>query len=90
LLDELINFPVRRDSEGRAIYAAKISMPRIHAYSTDDDGMDQSPPVQEQWVIKRMSVEECAELIERHIAFVDKNGRLVHLPTRFVRHYLKR
>jgi hypothetical protein len=25
-------------------------------------------------VIKRMSVEECAEMIERHINFVDKNG----------------
>ena len=34
---------------------------------------------------KRMSIEECAEMIERHVAFVDKNGRLVHLPTRFVR-----
>jgi hypothetical protein len=37
-----------------------------------------------------MSVEECAEMIERHVGFVDKNDRLVHLPTKFVRHYLKR
>ena len=47
-------------------------------------------PAPEQWVIKRMSVEECAEMIERHIDFVDKDGRSVHLPTKFVRHYLKR
>ena len=39
--------------------------------------------------IKRMSIEECAEMIERHIDFVDKDGRSVHLPTKFVRHYLK-
>jgi hypothetical protein len=49
-----------------------------------------SLPAPEQWVIKRMSVEECAEMIERHVAFVDKNDRLVHLPTKFVKHYLKR
>jgi hypothetical protein len=49
-----------------------------------------SLPAPEQWVIKRMSVEECAEMIERHINFVDKNGRSVHLPTKFVKHYLKR
>ena len=29
-----------------------------------------SLPAPEQWVIKRMSVEECAEMIERHVAFV--------------------
>ena len=49
-----------------------------------------SLPAPEQWVIMRMSVEECAEMIERHVAYVDKNDRLVHLPTKFVKHYLKR
>jgi hypothetical protein len=49
-----------------------------------------SLPTPEQWVIRRMSVEECAEMIERHIDFVDADGRSVHLPTSFVRHYLKR
>ena len=49
-----------------------------------------SLPTPKQWVIKRMSIEECAEMIERHINFVDKNGRSVHLPTKFVKHYLKR
>jgi hypothetical protein len=33
---------------------------------------------------------EVAELIERHIDFVDKDGRSVHLPSNFVRHYIKR
>jgi hypothetical protein len=49
-----------------------------------------SLPRPEQWVIKRMSIEQLAEVIERHIDFVDKDGRSVHLPTKFVRHYLKR
>lgn len=47
-------------------------------------------PTPEQWVIKRMSLEETAEMIERHIDFVDEDGRSVHLPTNFVRHYWKR
>ena len=38
---------------------------------------------------KRMSIEECADMIERHVEFVDKNGRSVRLPTKFVRHYLE-
>ena len=49
-----------------------------------------SLPTPEEWVIRRMSVEECAEMIERHIDFVDADGRSVHLPTSFVRHYLRR
>src|SRR5215471_7741948 len=47
-------------------------------------------PTPKQWVIKRMSIDECAEMIERHVDFVDDDGRSVHLPTMFVRHYLKR
>jgi hypothetical protein len=88
ILEVLIDPPVPRDNEGRAIYVGKITVPRIHAFSTAD--VDQSLPAPEQWVTRRMSVEECAEMIERHIAFVSKDGRLVHLPIKFVRHYLKR
>ena len=29
-------------------------------------------------------------MIERHIDFVDKDGRSVHLPTKFVRHFMRR
>jgi hypothetical protein len=49
-----------------------------------------SLPTPQQWVIKRMSEAEAAEMIERHIDFVDEDGRSVHLPTNFVRHYMKR
>jgi hypothetical protein len=47
-------------------------------------------PTPQQWVIRRMTEPEVAEMIERHIDFVDEDGRSVHLPTNFVRHYIKR
>jgi hypothetical protein len=51
-------------------------------------------PVPEQWVISTMSEMETAEMIETYINYytVDKDGteRDVHLPTAFVRHYMKR
>jgi hypothetical protein len=49
-----------------------------------------SLPTTRQWVIRRLSETEVAEMIERHIDFVDKDGNSVHLPTKFVRHYTKR
>jgi hypothetical protein len=53
-----------------------------------------SLPTPQQWVIKRMSEAEVAEMIERHIDFYkedkDGNRRSVHLPANFVRHYRKR
>jgi hypothetical protein len=50
-----------------------------------------SLPAPEQWVLQKMSIEEVAEMIERHIDFIDeKTGRSVHLPTKFVKHYMRR
>jgi len=43
-----------------------------------------------RWVIHEMNEMEVAEMIERHIDFVDKDGNSVHLPMPFVRHYVKR
>jgi hypothetical protein len=47
-------------------------------------------PPPEQWVILRMNEMELAEEIERHIDYVDEDGRSVRLPPDFVRHYLQR
>jgi hypothetical protein len=47
-------------------------------------------PVPEQWVIHTMDEMEVAEMIERHIDYVDAEGRSVHLPMQFVRHYMRR
>ena len=49
-----------------------------------------SLPTPQQWVIRRMSEPELAEMIERHVDFVDKDGESVHLGTKFVRHYMQR
>ena len=51
--------------------------------------MTNLPPPQ-QWVIKRMSQAEVAEMIERHIDFVDKEVAPSTCQTKFVRHYMKR
>jgi hypothetical protein len=37
-----------------------------------------------------MNEMEVAEMIERHIDYVDKEGRSVHLPMKFVRHFMQR
>ena len=51
-------------------------------------------PPPEQWVLSTMSEMEIAEMIEQHIDYYtedeDGNRRSVHLPTPFVRHFMKR
>jgi hypothetical protein len=51
-------------------------------------------PAPEQWVLQRMNVNECAEMIERHIDFykedAEGNRRSVALQKKFVEHYLQR
>src|SRR6516164_4341610 len=53
-----------------------------------------SLPPPEQWVLCKMNEMEVAEMIEKYIGFYkeDENGvrRLVQLPTKFVRHFMKR
>src|SRR6476620_9059746 len=47
-------------------------------------------PTPEQWGLVKMNEMEVAEMIERYIDFVDKDGNSVHLPMPFVRHFMKR
>ena len=51
-------------------------------------------PPPEQWVLSKMSEMEVAEMIEEHIDYYtedeDGNRRSVHLPTPFVRHFMRR
>jgi len=53
-----------------------------------------SLPPPEQWVLSKMNEMELAEMIEAHIDYytVDEDGtdRSVHLPTPFVRHFMRR
>jgi len=51
-------------------------------------------PPPEQWVLCKMSEMEVAEMIEKYIDYYTEddygNHRPVHLPTQFVRHFMKR
>ena len=53
-----------------------------------------SLPLPEQWVLSRMNEMEVAEMIEEYIDYYseDEDGdrRSVHLPTPFVRHFMRR
>jgi hypothetical protein len=47
-------------------------------------------PTPAQWVLEKMTEYEVAEMLERHIDFVDNEGNSVHLASPFVRHYMNR
>jgi hypothetical protein len=47
-------------------------------------------PAPEQLVLVPLNEMELAELIEKHIEYVDETGRPVHLQSQFVKHYMKR
>jgi hypothetical protein len=88
ILDEVISYPILRDSKDHMLFARKIRLPGIHAFA--NAGPEETGAAPELWTIERMNEMQLAELIEQYVEFVDKNGRSVHLPAKFVRHYLKR
>jgi hypothetical protein len=47
-------------------------------------------PPPEQWALCKMNEMEVAEMIERHIDFIDGEGSSVHCPSPFVRHFMRR
>jgi hypothetical protein len=90
--------PPARNIENQAAYAQEKKLPGIHAFLSSNENVaatapsitveGRQPPA--QWIIAPMSECEAAEMLERHIDFVDIEGRSVHCPTPFVRHYMKR
>jgi hypothetical protein len=83
--------PLTRDIDGAASRARKLALPGLHLFTrADEDKPPAGLPAPEQWVLQRMSEMEVAEMIERHIDYVDEDGCSVHLPTKFVRHYVSR
>jgi hypothetical protein len=83
--------PPERDIDGAASRARKLALPGLHAFArAEEDKPPTGLPAPEQWVLQRMSEMEVAEMIERHIDYVDEGGCSVHLPTKFVRHYVSR
>jgi hypothetical protein len=82
--------PPARNIEGQAAIARQTKLPGIHAFVNANDDGGRSSEAAAQWVIAAMSECEVAEILEQYIDFVDQEGRSVHCPAPFVRHYLKR
>jgi hypothetical protein len=90
--------PPMRDIDEVATRTSKQPVPNTHAFTSGGANAkqevgDSKLPAPEQWILRQMSDEEVAEMIEEHIDFYDeKDGprRSVHLPMSFVRHYRQR
>ena len=86
--------PPMRDFEGYLTEVRTRPTQGLHGLTAfganheDTDATRLPPP--EYPALCRLSEVELAELIERHIEFVDNEGRPVHLGAPFVKHYLQR
>jgi hypothetical protein len=85
--------PPARNIEHQAACPREKKLPTMHAFrdakaNAANGATSSEPPA--QWVIAPLSEHETAEMLERHIDFVDENGRSVHCPAPFVKHYMKR
>ncbi len=84
--------PPTRDIDNAAAQMRILQVADMHVFTSANEGETDNAPKQpaNRWAIHRMNEMELAELIEKHIDFVDKDGNSVHLPMQFVRHYLQR
>ena len=90
--------PPARDIDDDAMRVRKLPVPDMHAFIQSEVNIRRrrmtSLPPPEQWVLSKMNEMEVAEMIEEHIDFYtedkDGNRRSVHLPTPFVRHFMRR
>lgn len=85
--------PPARDIEGYVTQVRTRRPANMHLLTSCGSNSDETEetrlPAPEQPLLTRLDEAAVAELIERHIDFVDK-GRPVHLPTSFVRHFVRR
>jgi hypothetical protein len=86
--------PPMRDDMG---YVTEITLrpaPGMHALtalgSNGEETDDTRLPAPEHPLLTRMDDVRLSEVIEKHIDFVDDNGRSVHLGAGFVRHFQRR
>lgn len=86
--------PPMRDIDGAMTAVRVRAVSSMHALtaagSNDGDTEETRLPAPEHPLLTRLGEVELAELIERHIEYVDEDGRAVHLGLPFVRHYLVR
>jgi hypothetical protein len=85
--------PPSRHIEDELNCARCAAVPGTHAASSDgkggpgEGGDEDTPPV---WSIRKLNGCEAADLLERHIDFVDpEDGHSVHCPGAFVQHYMQ-
>jgi hypothetical protein len=101
LLDDVLGTlniaePPMRNIDGMLTQCRMRTPVAMHAFSSaaanseDTDGEDTKLPPPKQHLLTVMSEPESAELIERHVDFIDGTGRSVHLAAPFVRHYVQR
>jgi hypothetical protein len=86
--------PPMRDIYGYITEVRVRRIPDMHALTMGDanheEGDDAPLPPPERPLLTRLDEPAVAELIERYIEHDDEEGRAVHLPTTFVRHYRQR
>lgn len=66
--------PPSRDIEGYMVVARKVRIPKTHAFTEQEKSSDDLLPP-EQWILSRLDETAVAELIERHINFINFKKR---------------
>jgi hypothetical protein len=86
--------PPMRDLDGWLIVVRVRRALNLHMLTALGANADETEatrmPAPEEPLLTQLGDIQTAELIERHIEYVEPCGRAVHLATHFVRHYLKR
>jgi hypothetical protein len=82
--------PPARNVDGDIVCVRRMEVAGTHAFTSANEDSDVTRKPPPQWIIRIMSLDETAEMIERHIDFVDDKDRSVHYPSLFVRHYMQR
>jgi hypothetical protein len=86
--------PPMRDMDGVMMQVRNRRALALHtltaAGANEGEVADTRLPAPEQPLLTRLDETQLAELIERHLDYVDEKGRSVHLAPAFVKHYLVR
>jgi hypothetical protein len=86
--------PPMRDIDGHVVAVRDRRATNLHALTADGtnegDNDETRLPAPEQPLLTRLDEAQLAELIERHVDYVDTGGRSVHLAGPFVKHFLVR
>jgi hypothetical protein len=83
--------PPMRDIEGAIAQVTVRRVPNMHALTRDGANEEETSetrlPPPEQPLLTRPDEAQVAEIIERHIDYIDPTGRSVHLGAPFVKHF---